>query len=55
MNTCIGGVDTIIHLAGAGIADKRWTDERKKLLIESRTKSIALIYTLLKSTKLITR
>ncbi|MDD7914626.1 NAD-dependent epimerase/dehydratase family protein [Polaribacter ponticola] len=23
-------VDYIIHLAGAGIADKRWTDERKK-------------------------
>ena len=23
---CIDGVDTIIHLAGAGIAEKRWTD-----------------------------
>ena len=23
-------VDYIIHLAGAGIADKRWNDERKK-------------------------
>ena len=46
---CIDGVDTIIHLAGAGIADKRWTDKRKKELIESRTKSIELIYDLLKS------
>ncbi len=27
----------IIHLAGAGIADKRWTEIRKKELIESRT------------------
>ncbi len=44
------GVDTIIHLAGAGIAEKRWTDDRKKLLIESRTKSIGLIYELIKST-----
>ncbi|RVU01607.1 TIGR01777 family protein [Mucilaginibacter limnophilus] len=45
---CIDGVDTIIHLAGAGIADERWTDKRKKVLIESRTKSIALLYNLLK-------
>ncbi|HEY0245329.1 MAG TPA: TIGR01777 family oxidoreductase [Mucilaginibacter sp.] len=46
---CIDGVDTIIHLAGAGIADKRWTDKRKKELIESRTKSIGLIYSLLRN------
>jgi uncharacterized protein (TIGR01777 family) len=45
---CIDGVDTIIHLAGAGIADKRWTDKRKKEIVESRTKSIALIYGLMK-------
>lgn len=45
---CIDGVDTIIHLAGAGITDGRWTDERKKEIIESRTKSIGLIYDLLK-------
>ncbi|RCH54865.1 TIGR01777 family protein [Mucilaginibacter hurinus] len=45
---CIEGVDTIIHLAGAGIADKRWTDKRKKLIIESRTQSIRLLYSLLK-------
>jgi uncharacterized protein (TIGR01777 family) len=46
---CIDGVDTIVHLAGAGIADKRWTDKRKKEIIESRTKSIALIFGLLHS------
>jgi uncharacterized protein (TIGR01777 family) len=46
---CIDGVDTIIHLAGAGIADKRWTDERKKVIVESRTKSIGLIYGLMKN------
>lgn len=45
---CIDGVDIIIHLAGAGIADKRWTPARKKLIIESRTKSIELVYDLLK-------
>jgi uncharacterized protein (TIGR01777 family) len=46
---CINGIDMIVHLAGEGIADKRWSDERKKQLIESRTKSIGLIYQLLKS------
>lgn len=45
---CTNGVDTIIHLAGAGIADKRWTNERKKILIDSRTESIRLIYEVLK-------
>lgn len=46
---CIDGVDIIIHLAGAGIADERWTEERKNLIINSRTNSIKLIYKLLKS------
>lgn len=31
-------VDTIINLTGAGIADKRWTSERKRELIDSRVK-----------------
>jgi uncharacterized protein (TIGR01777 family) len=46
---CIDGVDIVLHLAGAGIADKRWTDKRKKEIVESRTKSIALIYRAIKS------
>lgn len=37
-------VDYIIHLAGAGIADKRWTESRKKILIDSRVKSADLIF-----------
>ena len=48
---CIDGVDIIIHLAGAGIADSRWTDERKKEIIDSRTKSIGLVYRLLGTKK----
>ncbi|MDF2434216.1 MAG: uncharacterized protein JWP44_3847 [Mucilaginibacter sp.] len=48
---CIDGVDTIVHLAGAGIADERWTEERKVVLIESRTRSIELIYELLLTKK----
>jgi hypothetical protein len=37
------GVDAVIHLSGAGIGDKRWTDAYKREVLESRTKSTALI------------
>src|SRR4030095_14144767 len=33
----------IIHLAGAGIADKRWTSKRKNILVESRTRGGRLL------------
>ncbi|WP_345211583.1 TIGR01777 family oxidoreductase [Mucilaginibacter gynuensis] len=46
---CIDGIDTIIHLAGAGIADKRWTAARKQEVIDSRIKSAGLIYELLRN------
>lgn len=36
-------IDYIIHLAGAGIADKRWTKKRKKEIIDSRTNSTKLL------------
>ncbi len=36
-------VDYVINLAGAGIADARWTDERKKLIIASRTQTTDLL------------
>ena len=35
--------DFIVHLAGAGIADKRWTKKRKKEIRDSRVKSSGLI------------
>jgi len=35
--------DYIIHLAGEGIADKRWTAKRKRQIAESRIKSSALL------------
>lgn len=37
------GVDAVIHLAGAGIADKRWNDKWKKVLVESRTVGTSLL------------
>lgn len=33
----------IVHLAGAGVADKPWTPKRKLEILESRTKSTALL------------
>lgn len=38
------GVNSIIHLAGAGIADKPWSEERKKEILESRTHSTQLLF-----------
>lgn len=35
--------DFIVHLAGEGIADKRWTSKRKKELVQSRIQSSGLI------------
>lgn len=46
----IDTADAIIHLAGEGIADKRWTKKRKQDLIESRVKSAELLYTCLSNT-----
>jgi uncharacterized protein (TIGR01777 family) len=30
------GATAVVHLAGAGVADERWSDERKRLLVDSR-------------------
>ena len=37
------GVDAVIHLAGAGIGDKRWSDAYKREILESRTRSTELL------------
>lgn len=39
--------DYIIHLAGEGIVEKRWTEKRKKDILESRTKPVHLIFSIL--------
>jgi uncharacterized protein (TIGR01777 family) len=36
--------DTVIHLAGANIGEKRWTAQRKRVIISSRTETARLIY-----------
>ncbi len=45
----IEGIDTIIHLAGTGVFDKRWDENYKKEIIDSRVKSADLLYTYLSS------
>ena len=47
----LAGVDVIIHLAGAGVAEKRWTGSRKKEILDSRIKSSALLFNTLKNEK----
>lgn len=42
--------DHIIHLAGEGIADGRWTDERKDEILTSRTQSTELLAQTLEET-----
>jgi len=37
------GVDGVVHLAGAGIGDKRWSESYKREILESRTKGTELL------------
>jgi len=43
-NEVIERSDYIIHLAGAGIGDKRWTKKRKELILSSRIKTCELLF-----------
>ena len=38
------GVEVIIHLAGAGIAEKKWTNKRKEEIVNSRVNSTQLLF-----------
>ena len=41
-------VDAVVHLGGAGIADKRWTVARKKEIVDSRVKGTRFLLSQLK-------
>ena len=45
-------IDFIIHLAGAGIADERWTKKRKQVIIDSRVKTANLLFEKVNALKL---
>ena len=34
--TWVGAVDAVVHLAGEGVFDRRWSEARKKALVDSR-------------------
>ena len=37
------GVDAVVHLAGENVGEPRWTDERKRRILESREQGTTLI------------
>jgi uncharacterized protein (TIGR01777 family) len=41
--SALEGIDAVVHLAGAGIGDKRWNKAYKQLVLESRTQGTALL------------
>ena len=49
---CLIGVTHIIHLAGAGIAEKAWTQKRKNTIVKSRVLTARLLLSKIKSLNL---
>jgi uncharacterized protein (TIGR01777 family) len=39
----LAGTDAVIHLAGAGIGDHRWTPDYRRLVLESRSRGTAVL------------
>lgn len=50
-DNAIASADHIIHLAGANISEKRWTDKRKQVIVDSRVKSGELLVKSLQRSK----
>lgn len=44
----VSKADHLVHLAGANVAEGRWTEARKREIVESRTKSGALLVKILR-------
>ena len=43
----LAGVDAAVHLAGEGIAEKRWSEEQKRRILDSRVQGTTLLATTL--------
>jgi len=50
-DSAFNGVNHIIHLTGAGVANKRWTRKRKNEILTSRVDSTNLLYDTIKRLK----
>jgi uncharacterized protein len=42
-DSALQNVDYVVNLAGAGIADKRWTAARKRAIVESRVQAAQVL------------
>ncbi|MGC8510496.1 MAG: TIGR01777 family oxidoreductase [Acidimicrobiales bacterium] len=51
----VGTLDAVVHLAGAGIADRRWTPTRRREILTSRVASTSLIASMVASRPGVTR
>jgi uncharacterized protein len=51
----LGGFDAVVHLAGAGIGDHRWSEPRKDEILRSRTESTQLLVRALADSRVGTR
>jgi uncharacterized protein (TIGR01777 family) len=47
----VEGFDAVVHLAGAGIGDRRWSDARRDLILDSRVRSTELLAAKVAATK----
>jgi hypothetical protein len=43
------GIDFIVHLAGANIGERRWTENRKKEILDSRVNSAGFLFNTIRS------
>jgi uncharacterized protein len=46
------GIDCIIHLAGANIGEKRWTENRRKEIVKSRVDSARLLFNIVSNNRI---
>src|SRR6187455_996105 len=37
------GVDAVVHLAGEGISEKKWSDEQKRRILDSRVRGTSVL------------
>lgn len=47
--TCLKHVEAVVHLAGAGVADKRWTKKRKEEIVKSRVEGTKFLVSQLRA------
>lgn len=45
----VGGFDAVVNLAGAGVGDHRWTEARKRIVLDSRVETTHLLVEALES------